>query len=185
MGHVRFLSNKTLHRWSRRRKPYAVLWNIAKQTYTELCCFCWGFKHVHADRKMRECGKRKGGGLVVYINKRWCSLRSRSALMTLSFSSWGSFHMLLCLSCTFLCWPMQWQLVSCSTALWPTCRRSTCSPSCSSGLQSCLAFFNPSHFHPVCEVPHQGLQHAVYYSCKCKGYVLLSLSPCLAVPITT
>ena len=32
-----------------------------------------GFSHVRADRDPSRSGKRKGGGLVLYINNRWCN----------------------------------------------------------------------------------------------------------------
>ncbi|KAK2847603.1 hypothetical protein Q5P01_010602 [Channa striata] len=32
-----------------------------------------GFKLVRADRGWKESGKRKGGGLAVFINERWCN----------------------------------------------------------------------------------------------------------------
>lgn len=31
------------------------------------------FSAVRADRDTRACGKRKGGGLTLYVNKRWCN----------------------------------------------------------------------------------------------------------------
>ncbi|KAK0145186.1 hypothetical protein N1851_015918 [Merluccius polli] len=32
-----------------------------------------GFSHVRVDRDPSRSGKRKGGGLVLYINNRWCN----------------------------------------------------------------------------------------------------------------
>lgn len=32
-----------------------------------------GFTSVRADRDTRACGKSKGGGLLLYVNNRWCN----------------------------------------------------------------------------------------------------------------
>ncbi len=32
-----------------------------------------GFSTVRSDRDTKACGKRKGGGLAVYVNTRWCN----------------------------------------------------------------------------------------------------------------
>lgn len=32
-----------------------------------------GFTVVRADRDTKACGKSKGGGLIIYINNRWCN----------------------------------------------------------------------------------------------------------------
>lgn len=31
-----------------------------------------GFTPVRANRDTNACGKSKGGGLIIYVNKRWC-----------------------------------------------------------------------------------------------------------------
>ena len=32
-----------------------------------------GLQIIQADRRSEECGKRKGGGIAVFVNERWCN----------------------------------------------------------------------------------------------------------------
>lgn len=47
-----------------------------------------GFKTVRVDRHMLLSGKKKGGGIAVLVNERWCNpgyIRSVSVCQTLNF----------------------------------------------------------------------------------------------------
>ena len=37
------------------------------------CLEIAGFTTVRADRDARTCGKNNGGGLILYVNNRWCN----------------------------------------------------------------------------------------------------------------
>ena len=37
------------------------------------CVEIAGFTTVRADRDARTCGKNNGGGLILYVNNRWCN----------------------------------------------------------------------------------------------------------------
>ncbi len=48
----------------------AVYGDLAHRPHTGLHCN-FGFQLVRADQSMRESGKRRGGGLAMYVNERW------------------------------------------------------------------------------------------------------------------
>lgn len=97
MGNVRSLANKTdelagLVRTQRVYRESSVLcftetW--LHEDIPDVNVTVDGFQTVRADRNHRESGKRKGGGLAILINNKWChpghvTVKERCAARTLN-----------------------------------------------------------------------------------------------------
>ena len=81
MGNVRSLPNKmeelsALTRLQRRYRESSLVFlteTWLNDLTLDLHVTLDGFKLVRADRGAKESGKKKGGGLAMYVNNRWCN----------------------------------------------------------------------------------------------------------------
>lgn len=81
MGNVRSLPNKmeelmalTRLQWEYQQSSLLLFTETWLMDHTpDSVVTLDGFQLLRTDRSMRESGKRRGGGLAMYVNKRWCN----------------------------------------------------------------------------------------------------------------